>query len=198
MRSATVRFLGLMAVVGSLSLACTDQEPGSPGPADAGATTSESASSEPTGSARPEEIKLDGIDPCKVLTADQMKQLSVVQADRNDSDLVDTGDVPVCDYSTNGAPRFSYGVGLVTAKGIEYWRGSGNVDVRRTNVSDYNAVELTLSGTENSCAVSVDVAQGQQLYVDYRPIGQKPSQEQMCQNAKKAAEFALVTLPTLA
>ncbi|GGP80638.1 DUF3558 domain-containing protein [Saccharothrix coeruleofusca] len=198
MRKTISRSLGLVALVGALSLACTSQEPGNPGPADTGAAPSKTSSTAPVESTRPKEIKLDGIDPCKVLTTDQMKQLSVVQADRNDSDLVDTGDVPVCDYSTNGSPRFSYGVGLVTAKGIEYWRGSGNVDVRRTDVGDYNAVELTLSGTENSCAVSVDVAEGQQLYVDYRPIGQKPSQEQMCQNAKKAAEFALVTLPTLA
>jgi hypothetical protein len=112
---------------------------------------------------------------------------------------VKTGDVPTCDYGNNDSPRITYGVSLVTTKGIDYWRGSGNVKVERLEVGGYAAVRLTLAGTSTvDCAVAVDVADGQQLYVDFSPVGEAHSQEKMCDNAKRAAELALATLPTLA
>lgn len=133
-----------------------------------------------------------------MLTADQMNQLAVVESARNDSDIVKTGDVPTCDYTNNRSPRITYGVAVVTAKGIEYWQGGGNVEVQQIEVSGYPAVQLTLTGTSTlDCSVAVDVSDGQQLYVDFSPVGQESSQKQMCDNAKRAAELALVTLPTL-
>ena len=188
----------VVAVLGLVAVGCTDRRPGDATPAGPTTTTS-NATSTPPENVRPREVKLDGIDPCKVFTAEQMKELAVVEAERNDSDIVKAGDEPTCEYDNNDSPRITYGVGLVTTKGIEYWRGSGNVAVKQIDVSGYAAVQLTFKGTSTvDCAVSVDVADGQQLYVDFSPIGQTPSQEQMCDNAKKAAELALVTLPTLA
>jgi hypothetical protein len=127
-----------------------------------------------------------------------MKQLSVVETDLQETDLSGVGSFPLCDYSTRGAPRFGYGVGLVTSKGIEHWQGNGNVDVTRIEVSGYQAAQLVLTGTDDvMCSVAVDVAEGQQLLVDFNPTGGDYSQDQMCQNAQKAAELALTTLPTL-
>ncbi|MFD1145776.1 DUF3558 domain-containing protein [Saccharothrix hoggarensis] len=192
----------MLAVAAGLFLVgCTQQEPGDPRPG--GTTTGEStsdSSSTPTTSrsSRPKEIKLDGVDPCKVLTADQMKQLSVVKAQADEGNLSGIGKYPLCDYHTRSAPVFGYGVGLVTNGGIEHWQGNGNVDVNRTEVSGYPAAQLVLSGTDNvMCSIAVDVADGQQLVVDFNPLGDEFTQDEMCQNAKKAAELALVTLPTL-
>ncbi|TQM82162.1 uncharacterized protein DUF3558 [Saccharothrix saharensis] len=184
--------------LGLVAVGCTNREPGDATPAGETPMTSSATSAAPEKS-RPREVKLDGIDPCKVLTAEQMKELAVVEAERNDGDIVKAGDEPVCAYDNNDSPRVTYEVGLVTSKGIEYWRGTGNVAVERIEVGGYPAVQLTFKGTSTvDCGVSVDVAEGQQLYVDFSSIGQTPSQEQMCDNAKKAAELALVTLPTLA
>ncbi|MEV1114285.1 DUF3558 domain-containing protein [Actinosynnema sp. NPDC049800] len=186
------------ATLGLVAVGCTNREPGDATPVGETTATSTATSATPD-KPRPREVKLDGIDPCKVLTTAQMKELTVVEAERNDGDIVKAGDEPVCAYDNNDSPRVTYEVGLVTSKGIEYWRGSGNVAVKQVEVGGYSAVQLTFKGTSTvDCAVSVDVADGQQLYVDFSSIGQTPSQEQMCDNAKKAAELALVTLPTLA
>jgi hypothetical protein len=147
---------------------------------------------------RPREFKLDGIDPCKLLTTDQMQQLAVVKAIRNDSNLFKAGPTPTCDY-LNSDTGIGYGVTLGTSKGLDYWlTGSGNVDVKPIQVSSYGAVELKLTGTlAFDCAVAVDVAQGQQLYVDFIPTTTiKPSQDVMCGNAAKGAGLALATLQT--
>lgn len=190
----------VLAVAASLLLVgCTAEEPGDPRPGSGdGSTSGTSDAPTTTRSSRPKEIKLDGLDACQVLTADQMKQLSVAEPVLQEQDLSGIGEFPLCDYSSTSLPRFGYGVGLVTSKGIEHWQGNGNVDVERTEVSGYPAAQVVLTGTDNvMCSVAVDVADGQQLLVDFNPLGDDFSQEQMCQNAKKAAELALVTLPTL-
>jgi hypothetical protein len=188
------------AVVASLVLVgCTTEKPGDPRPSSGdGSTSSTSEAPTSTESSRPKAIKLDGLDPCEALTADQMKQLSVAKPTLQEQDLSGLGTFPLCDYSSTKSPLYGYGVGLVTSKGIEHWKGSGNVDVSRTEASGYPAAQVVLSGTDNvMCSIAVDVADGQQLLVDFNPVGDDYSQEEMCQNAKKAAELALVTLPTL-
>jgi hypothetical protein len=190
----------VLALAAGLSLAgCTAEEPGDPRPTSGdGSTSSTSESPTTTRSSRPKEIKLDGLDPCKALTADQMKDLSVTKPELQENDLSGIGKFPLCDYAGIGSPRFGYGIGMVTSAGIEHWQGNGNVDVERTEVSGYPAARLVLSGTSTvMCSIAVDIADGQQLLVDFNPIGDDYPQDKMCQNAKKAAELALVTLPTL-
>ncbi|MGW4109610.1 DUF3558 domain-containing protein [Actinosynnema sp. NPDC004786] len=199
MRSRSRVGLALAVAASLLLVGCTAEEPGDPRPSSGdGSASSTSAAPTTTRSSRPEEIKLDGLDPCQTLTAEQMKQLSVAKPELQEQELGGLGKFPLCDYSSTSAPRFGYGVGLVTGKGIEHWQGNGNVDVEHTEVSGYPAAQVVLSGTDDvMCSIAVDVADGQQLLVDFNPLGDEYSQEQMCQNAKKAAELALVTLPTL-
>ncbi|MEU5696042.1 DUF3558 domain-containing protein [Actinosynnema sp. NPDC020468] len=205
MRNAGRRGLIALVVIGFLTTACTVGGSGS-GPATLGQSatpttgTSGTSRTPPVASSvpRPKELKLDNVDPCKVLTSAQMAQLSVVTAERNDGTVVDTGKTPLCDYASAGAQTTAYGVGLITSVGIDYWTGNGNYTATPTLINGYSALTIALAGVQDACAVAIDVADGEQLYVDFRPIGKKPSQDQMCQNAKKAAELALVTLPTLA
>ena len=190
----------MLALAAGLFLAgCTAEEPGDPRPSSGdGSVSSASEAPTTTRSSRPKEIKLDGIDPCKTLSADQMRELSVSEPELQENNLSGIGKIPLCDYAGIGSPRFGYGIGVVTSTGIEHWQGNGNVDVERTDVSGYPAAQVLLSGTSTvMCTIAVDVADGQHLLVDFNPQGDGFPQDKMCQNAKKAAELALVTLPTL-
>jgi hypothetical protein len=70
--------------------------------------------------------------------------------------------------------------------------------VNTLKVGEFPAVQLKLKGTsQGDCVVAIDVAQGQQLYMQFLPISRVYSQEQMCENAKAGAELALATVQTL-
>lgn len=185
-------------VAGSVLVSCTSTQEGSPEPENTSAGSTESPGTTKSSAApRPREIRVDGVDPCKLLTAEQMAQLGVNAGERNDSDIVKTGNAPTCEFSGDDLGT-NYGVALVADRGIDYWTGAGNTDVSAIKVSGFEAKRISLSGVEANCAVAVDVADGQQLYVDFIPIGSdKPSKDEMCQNVEKGAGFALATLQTL-
>lgn len=104
---------------------------------------------------------------------------------------------PGCSYDNN--LQYSYQVATVTGKGVDYWGAGGNVDVKSTDVTGFGAVQITFLGTDNvDCSLAVDVADGQQLFLSYRPTAKEgESQQQMCDNVKKAAGLAVETLKTL-
>lgn len=161
-----------------------------------------SSSSSATGSAsklpaRSSNLTLDSVDACKLLTADQMKQLQAVSTRAVDLPLVDGAKSPSCDYS--GEDSFGYTVGVVTHKGASYWLEGGNFDTKVISVADFSAVEIQLKGVAGfDCSVAIDVADGQQLMVSYVPTSaKKPAQSVLCGNAEKAAGLALATLKTL-
>lgn len=177
--------------------ACTiGGEKGNPTPAPSSNSSSpgESSSKLP---ARPSSLKLNSVDPCKLLTADQMKQLQAISTRAVDLPLVDGAKSPSCHYS--GEDSFTYTIGAVTHDGASYWLGGGNFDAKVISVADFGAVEIQLKGVSGfDCSVAIDVADGQQLMVSYIPTSaNKPAQSVVCGNAEKAAGFALATLKTL-
>jgi hypothetical protein len=177
--------------------ACSDSgEKGNPTPAPQSNSSSanDSASKLP---ARPWSLKLDSVDACKLLTADQMKQVQAVSARSVDLPLVDGAKSPSCDYA--GEDSFGYTVGVVTHDGVAYWIGGGNFNIKVINVADFGAVEIELKGGSGfDCSVAIDVADGQQLMVSYIPTSAKEKdQSVLCAKAEKAAGFALATLKTL-
>ncbi|MDT7785764.1 MAG: hypothetical protein QOF58_4183 [Pseudonocardiales bacterium] len=146
---------------------------------------------------RPSSLKLDSVDACKLLTADQMTQLQTVATSPADLDLVDGRKSPSCHY--NGEDSFAYTIGVVTHNGAAYWLQGGNYDSKLIKVGDFGAVEVQLKGVSGfDCSVAIDVADGQQLMVSYIPTSaKKPAQSVVCGNAEKAAGLALATLKTL-
>ncbi|KJK42082.1 hypothetical protein UK23_38835 [Lentzea aerocolonigenes] len=138
------------------------------------------------------------MDTCKLLTADQMKQLDTLASKPEQLDLVDGQKSPACHYSNAG--RFTYAVGAVTHKGASYWlEGSGTVSGSVIKVADYGAVKVEfVGGSGIDCSIAIDVAEGQQLMVSYIPAttGEK-DQTVLCGKAEKAAGLALSTLKTL-
>ncbi|MFI6098574.1 DUF3558 domain-containing protein [Lentzea sp. NPDC051213] len=177
--------------------ACTGSgEQGKPNPTSGGGSpTSGSASELPK---RPAELKLDGVDACKLLTQAQMSQIKVAEAVPDQIEVSNFGKAPGCFYE-NGL-KYSYTAVLVTNKGVPFWlTGSGNLDVKVVDVAGYGAAQLTLTGTNSvNCTVTVDVAEGQQLHMSYDPVTEKgDSQDLMCSKVNKAAALAVETLKTL-
>ena len=195
--------VGLAVLASGLALAgCTNQVGGSAGSDTATptapdvTTTSPGSSTKVAPPVRPSVIKVDALDPCKALTADQMKELGASRTARQDADLVKKGKAPGCLFSNTG--YFTYNVVLIPNEGIGYWRqGSGNVDRNETQVSGFDAIQTNLIGQHDSCSYWVDVADGQIVYVNYLPIDDMPL-DQVCGKAKKGTELALATLKTLA
>ncbi|MDX8049167.1 DUF3558 domain-containing protein [Lentzea sp. BCCO 10_0798] len=179
------------------SACTTGGEKGNPTPAPQSNTSSGSDSGSKIPE-RPQALKLDSIDTCKLLTAEQMKQISAVSADPVQLDLVEGKESPSCDYGSDGG--FGYQVGAVTHDGVSYWlKGGGNVDAKVIKVGDFGAVEVKLKGGSGfDCSVAIDVADGQQLMVSYIPTTTKEKdQAVLCGKAEKAAGLALSTLKTL-
>ncbi|MFD4643647.1 DUF3558 domain-containing protein [Lentzea sp. NPDC058436] len=194
-------FLKILAAASALSLvaACTNGgEPGKPNPVTSDGPTSGTSSAAKELPKRPAELKLDGVDACKLLTPAQMSEIKILEGQSYEFNSPSLGKQPGCSY-TKGT-KYAYSIILVKDKGVPFWlTGSGNVDVKVVTVAGYGAAQLTLTGAEGvDCSVTVDVADGQQLEVGYDPVTEKGvSQDQMCANAAKAAEFAVATLKTL-
>lgn len=174
--------------------ACTSDVPGNPSP------TQKSSSSSNTGAAlpkRPTVLKLDGVDPCKLLTASQMDEIKVATARARESKAVDQKSWPGCSFDNN--LQYAYQVATITGKGVDYWGAGGNVDVKPAEVAGFGAVQITFLGTNNvDCSLAVDVADGQHLFMSYRPtVKEGESQQQMCDNVKNFAGLVLATLKTL-
>ncbi|MFC5056916.1 DUF3558 domain-containing protein [Saccharothrix xinjiangensis] len=191
-----------MAVALAVVAGCTSGEGGDPKPETPTATGGPtSGSPDPTSSraSRPREVALDGIDPCATLTEAQRGELEIDEARSAPLDVLNTGNPPpTCRYRSNGQALYSYNVALVTDEGVEYWEGGNNLDVDPKTVGGFPAYQLKLTGTsEGYCSYTVDVADGQQAYVQFFPIGDGFTQDQMCQNAAEGAELVLATLQTL-
>jgi hypothetical protein len=183
-------------VVATVSACTTGGEKGNPTPA--------SSSNSPSGNVsgtklppRPSSLKLDSVDACKLLTADQMKQVQAVATRPDELDLVDGAKSPSCHY--RGEDSFTYTIGAVTHDGVSYWLGGGNFDAKVIKIADFGAVEIQLKGTSSfDCSVAIDVADGQQLMVSYVPTSaNEKDQSALCGKAEKAAGLALATLKTL-
>ncbi|WP_033428345.1 DUF3558 domain-containing protein [Saccharothrix syringae] len=190
------------ALVALAAAGCTSEEPGDATPqTKSTGTSATSGSSEPTVEfpPRPVDIDLGGItDGCRALTPDQQRELGIDEAKSELQDVIHGKDSPGCSFQSNSAPLYSYEVTLIADQGVDYWQGGGNLDVVQTTVGGFGAYKVTLAGTtRGDCAFAVDVADGQQLFVSFLPIGDDFTQDQMCQNATKGAEMALQTLKTL-
>jgi hypothetical protein len=132
------------------------------------------------------------------LTEVQQRELGIDDAISEPMDVIEDEKMPGCSFRSNSRPLFSYDITLITNVGAGYWRGSGNLDVVEKTIAGYGALQVTLAGTtKGDCALAIDVADGEQLFLSFLPIGDNFTQDEMCQNVAKGAEMALTTLQTL-
>nr|WP_231905487.1 DUF3558 domain-containing protein [Saccharothrix espanaensis] len=179
--------------------ACTPGTTGGTPTASPGTGSSDPTTTSKAPSTRPKELKLDGVDPCKLLTDTQKSDLKIDEFKNETADVVKGTDSPSCAYTINGSKSAGYNITLVSNEGIDFWDGPSNLDVAPKTVAGYDASQVFLKGTSSfDCSVTLDVADGQQLHVQFLPYTSKAfTQDEMCQNATKGAESALSTLRTL-
>lgn len=181
------RAAGAVLVV-MLASACSIQ--GSAGPA-ATATSSEE---------RPREVRLDGVDPCSLLTEQQRAELGLDGRpvfSQAPVGLYEGVEVPSC--TTGGfAPRaVTVGVSLVTSVGIErFTSGELAADLRPIGVQGFPALVVVPIRFTDYCTVVVDVARGQLLDVQFGTGGRQPPipQPQLCRDAEIVAGEVMMTL----
>jgi hypothetical protein len=151
----------------------------------------------PTGSQlppRPSEVKVEDLDPCALLTADQLDQLDVSggrfkPADRRGPDSCSW------DRSTREDGFRSYLVGIDPTVGAELSLVPFAVV---TTVTGFPAV-LTHNqyrSYETQCIVILDVAPGQTVQVNYDYNGPRLplTREETCGKAQQAAEMVMQNL----
>jgi hypothetical protein len=180
----------LLLVTAVLAAGCTTAVPGTP-----------SAAGPTPLPPRPREVRLDGVDPCSLLTAEQRAALGYRSTASSSRPYVELfgGEVPTCTMSSSSTDPTILGVGLVTTVGIERWQ-QGNLEAvsRPDHVAGFPAIVAVPSQSKTYCAVEVDVAAGQLLDIQFLDAGHQPPlrQEELCSRARRSAEAAIKTLLT--
>ncbi|WP_158844357.1 DUF3558 domain-containing protein [Saccharothrix deserti] len=144
---------------------------------------------------RPQAIRLDDLDPCAVLSADQRMSLSL---DNPPSAYVDTafGNAKACTMRSNISGNVVR-LALVTVEGVGVWLSeNAQVDAQPTTVAGFPGLTVRTPGMDNVCNVEVDVADGQFLDVMFRDGGNETAakQDTLCLGAQRAAEAAVAGL----
>lgn len=169
----------------------------------AGCTTAvEGTPSAPTGvllPPRPREVRLDGVDPCSLLTAEQRAGLGFTSEPHATKPYVELfrGEVPTCTMDSSSTNPTILGIGLVTSVGVERWReGNLAASIEPTAVSGFPAVLAQPTQSTSYCAVEVDVAAGQLLDVQLFDGGHTPplARKELCARAERAAGEIVSTL----
>lgn len=144
---------------------------------------------------RPQDIPLDDLDPCSVLSAEQRVQLSL---DNPPSAYVESsfGNAKACTMRSNISGNVVR-LALVTASGVAVWLDeNAQVDARPTTVAGFPGLTVRTPGMDHVCNVEVDLAEGQFLDVMFRDGGNETAakQDTLCQGAQRAAEAAVAGL----
>jgi uncharacterized protein with FMN-binding domain len=188
--------VGTAAVVVLGLSGCTTNTPGV-------ATTQ--ASSVPPGttsasnvsSTRPREVKLSGVNPCELLSQNQLQGFAVDKPPRAGKDT--TFQSATCDF-LSGATNTSLRVTPVMTVGIDHFApGKVTGNVRPRVVQGFPAYENHIDGASagnDFCSVTVDVANGQVLDTMFGEQSSKQpmTKEAVCQKANELADAAMTTL----
>ncbi|WP_086819526.1 DUF3558 domain-containing protein [Allokutzneria sp. NRRL B-24872] len=148
---------------------------------------------------RPKDISLKDVDPCQLLTDQQLEQLTYGR-----NRLPDKGSrlgEAQCSVGNDFGPMPRLGslISLVVSEDITAWltpeRQSGLEGSQRISIAGYPALEITGKATKDDCQVVVDVADGQYLDILSAPNrGRGTSPEPYCVEAKRVAEMVMTTL----
>jgi hypothetical protein len=149
---------------------------------------------------RPREVRVDGVDPCSLLTAEQRAELGLDGRpvfDLGPSELYRDADVPACVIGGFTPRAITVGVSIVTSAGISLFSsGELDVDMRPVLVHGFPAVTAVPKRFTEWCTVVVDVAPGQLLDIQFADGGRMPPipQPQLCEDAQTVADAVMETL----
>lgn len=150
---------------------------------------------------RPAVLPVDNVDPCRLLTDAQARQLGVNPGEPH----MNNDEMPGPDCRWNNFPNSPDKRWLaqpLPTRGAEYALGS-TTGAQVVQVGAFSAVQTTSPFAERrwSCILLVDVAPGQSLLVQYlNGGGDDPTMthERACQNAATGAGLMIHNLRTLA
>ncbi len=148
---------------------------------------------------RPREVRLDGVDPCSLLTEEQFASLGFDGPPLRSEPVVELfqGVVPTCTVTGFSSRPAAIGIGMVTTIGIERWRDDDlAVEITRTVVAGFPAVVAMPTRSNKYCSVDVDVASGQLVDVQVLDGGGHPalSQRDLCARAAQSAALIVEAL----
>jgi hypothetical protein len=152
--------------------------------------------------ARPREVRIDGVDPCSLLTEEQRAELGLDAQPRLDVGPLPPypgTDIPLCLFGGFRPRSVSLGVAVITNTGVDLFLSGGLVaDVQWTQVSGFPALVAIAPRNTDFCSVVVDVAPGQVVDVNFRLDGRDSGApvESLCQEAERAAGAVMNTLLT--
>jgi len=144
-------------------------------------------------------VRLDGVDPCSLLTPEQRAGLGLTSEPQASLPHVELfrGDVPTCTVRGPSPEDALLVNGAVTTVGVERWsQGDIAASVRSTTVAGFPAVVVVPARFRDYCNVEVDVAPGQLLDVQYGAGGPQAAvpQEELCTRAGRSAEMMMGAL----
>jgi hypothetical protein len=147
---------------------------------------------------RPSELALTGVDPCALLTSDQLNQLKVNSKPRP---VRDSADGPSCSFDVDlTKPYYSIALTAITAGDLGAWltgnRRKNSMTTQPTDVEGFPALKnFRNSGDPSDCETLIGVAAGQTMVVQAFPVTANAfSQQQLCDLSTQAATLALHTL----
>ncbi|MHA6627855.1 DUF3558 domain-containing protein [Pseudonocardia sichuanensis] len=149
---------------------------------------------------RPQEVRLDGVDPCSLLTEEQRAELGLDGRpvfSQAPVGLYDGVEVPLCTVRGFEPRAVTVGVSLVMSVGIErFTSGELAAQIKPISVREFPAVVALPTRFTEYCSVIVDVAPGQLLDVQFRDGGRRPPipQPQLCRDAEIVAAAAMASL----
>jgi hypothetical protein len=202
----TVRAVGVVRGIGSVSagllllVGCTTGPPLSTPPSGpAGTAPPAAAPSTVALPPRPREVRVDGVDPCSLLTPQVRAEQGLTQEPRSGRGYTALyrGEIAQCSVTGFAEPDVAVGLGLSTTAGVEVF-DPRNPDATYTvtEVRGFPALVASLGRFPEFCTVAVDVAPGQVLDVQFRDGGNVPplAQPELCRRAQLIAEAAMIQL----
>lgn len=150
----------------------------------------------PARAPRPREVRLDGVDPCSLLTPAQRLELGLDQPPQSLPGGAN-GDRSLCSWRGEEPRAVDTSAMTLTTAGIEQFDSSSRQTViRRVVVRDFPARQIVLQGHPEFCIVAIDVAQGKALEIQFADDGRPPPipQSRLCSDALHVAELALGNL----
>ncbi|MEU6697304.1 DUF3558 family protein [Pseudonocardia sp. NPDC046786] len=177
--------LGILVVAGAVLAGCSGAAEGAPDPFPP----------------RPQPIEVMTIDPCRVLTPEQLASRGLTPEDSHYAEPV-VGDATThaCGWSELWTVDFGYSAQMMP---VDAARAVGGPGSRVQVVAGYGAVRNTeREDTSPMCELVVDVADGQLMRLQVQVVGRKPdgstpSIDEACREAELLAADALGTARTL-
>lgn len=148
-----------------------------------------------TMASRPRTLPLAGLNPCKILTAQQRSALSL---DTTPTEYTDTEFAQAKACTMRGLNSGTVArIALVTSMGVDVWLDSeAQVTATPVVVDAFPALVVRTPGLDDACNVEVDTGDNQFMDILFRDGGNVPPipQDELCQGAQQVAAAAVTSL----